>query len=68
MNNIHESNRHCWNRAAEWWERLRDRDGPWQRCPDEPERGFADGALRLIREIAINISGKDACIVILTQQ
>ena len=63
MNNMHDCNRRHWNKAAEWWERLRDKDELWQRCPNEPELGFAGGALRLIREIAGNISGKDVCVV-----
>ena len=63
MNNMHDSNRYYWNKAAEWWERLRDKDELWPRCPNEPELGFAGGALRLIREVAGNISGKDICVV-----
>ena len=63
MNDMHNSNRRHWNEAAKQWEGLRDKDGLWQRCPNEPELGFAGGALQLIREVAGNIEGKDACVI-----
>ena len=63
MNNMHDSNRRHWNEAAKRWEELRDKDGLWQRCPNEPELGFAGGALQLIHEVAGNISGKDVCVI-----
>ena len=60
---MHDSNRRHWNEAAKWWEELRDKDGLWQRCPNEPDLGFAGGALQLIREVVGNIAGKDACVI-----
>ena len=63
MNDMHDSNRRHWNEAAKRWEELRDKDGLWQRCSNEPDLGFAGGALQLIREVAGNISGKDACVI-----
>ena len=63
MNSKHDSNRRHWNEAAKWWEELRDKDGLWQRCPNEPDLGFAGGALQLIREVVGNIAGKDACVI-----
>ncbi|MDE2742808.1 MAG: methyltransferase domain-containing protein [Gemmatimonadota bacterium] len=63
MTKYHDSNRRHWNEAAKQWEELRDKDGLWQRCPNEPDLGFAGGALQLIREVAGNISGKDVCVI-----
>ena len=63
MNNMHESNRRHWDEAAEWWENLRDEDGLWQRCPNEPELAFAGGAFGLVREVAVSMLGKDVCII-----
>lgn len=63
MNDMHDSNRRHWNEAADWWEKLRDKDGLWQRCSDEPDLGFAGGALGLIREVVGSLSGKDVCII-----
>ena len=63
MNSKHDSNRRHWNEVAKRWEELRDKDGLWQRCPNEPALGFAGDALRLIREVAGNISGKDVCVI-----
>ena len=33
MNTMHEANRRYWNEVAEWWERLEEEGGLWQRCP-----------------------------------
>ena len=63
MNKIHDSNRRHWNKASDWWEKLRDEDGLWQRCPDEPALGFAGHALKMIREVAGNLPGKDVCVI-----
>ncbi len=60
---MHNANRRYWDNAAEGWEKLRDEDGLWLRCPREPELGFAGGALRLIREAAGDLADKDVCIV-----
>lgn len=57
MNERHESNRRHWNESSGRWEKLRDEDGLWRRCPDEPELGFDAGALGLIREFAGNLRG-----------
>ena len=63
MNTMHEANRGYWNDVAEWWERLEEESGVWQRCPREPELAFAGGALGLVREVAGTLSGKDVCVV-----
>ena len=63
MNKKHESNRRHWDEASKWWESLRDEDGLWQRCPEEPELGFAGGALGMTREVADKLSGKELCVI-----
>ena len=60
---MHDANRLYWNEAAEHWEKLRDKDGLWQRCAKEPDLAFAGGALGLIREVGGNLSGKDVCVI-----
>ena len=63
MKEMHESNRRHWDKSSKWWENLRDQDGLWRRCPQEPELGFAGGALEMIRNVADELSGKDVCVV-----
>jgi len=52
MNEIHESNRHHWDRAARKWEELRDEDGLWRRCHKEPDLAFEGGELRFFDVLA----------------
>lgn len=63
MNDMHESNRRHWDEAAERWESLRDEDGLWQRCPQEPELAFVGGLFGLIEEVTGSVRGKDVCII-----
>ena len=63
VNVMHESNRRYWNEAAEWWERLEEEGGLWQRCPSEPALAFAGGALGLVREAVGAMAGKDVCVI-----
>ena len=63
MNDVHEANRRYWDEAAEWWERLEEEGGLWQRFASEPELAFTGGALGLVREVAGTMSGKDVCVV-----
>ena len=63
MNSMHEANRRYWNEAAEWWERLDEEGGLWQRCISRPDLAFAGGAPGLIREVVGAMSGKDVCVV-----
>ena len=63
MINMHEANRRYWNGAAARWESLRDEDGLWRRCPDEPELAFAGGAFGLLCDVAGCMLGRDACVI-----
>ena len=63
MNNMHESNKHHWDQASGRWQKLRDEDGLWRSCHNEPELAFAGGTLGLLQEVVGPISGKDVCII-----
>ena len=60
---MHEANRRCWNGIAGSWAEMRERDGLWRRCPEEPELGFEGGAFELIGSFAGRLEGKKACVV-----
>ncbi|MDP6778254.1 MAG: class I SAM-dependent methyltransferase, partial [Candidatus Latescibacteria bacterium] len=63
MNEIHERNRRRWNHDSEGWKTLRDRDGLWRRCPEEPGLAFEGQALQFIRDRAGDLAGKDVCVI-----
>lgn len=48
LNAQHEANRRHWDRSAPRWRELRDGDGLWRRCVDEPAVAFEGGAWELI--------------------
>ena len=63
MNEIHERNRRKWNRGADGWKALRDEDGLWRRCPDEPALAFEGQALEIIRARVGDLDGKEVCVI-----
>ena len=60
---MHDANRRTWENKAGSWAEMRDRDGLWRRCPEEPELGFAGGAYELIVSLAGSVEGKDVAVV-----
>jgi len=60
---MHDANRRSWDKNAGSWAEMRDRDGLWRRCPEEPELGFAGGAYELIGSLAGSVEGKDGAVV-----
>lgn len=60
---MHDANRRSWDNNAGSWAEMRDRDGLWRRCPEEPELGFAGGAYELIGSLAGSVEGKDVAVV-----
>lgn len=60
---MHDANRRSWDNNAGSWAEMRDRDGLWRRCPEEPELGFAGGAYELIGSLAGSVDGKDVAVV-----
>lgn len=36
MNDLHESNRACWNEWADWWREKADQRGAWRKCHLDP--------------------------------
>ena len=63
MNEIHEANRRHWDASASDWEHLRDHDGLWRKCHEEPSLAFDGAALAMIREFAGDLAGKRACVI-----
>lgn len=63
MNDMHEANRRHWDAAADGWRELRDRDGLWRRCPQEPELAFDGSALETIRGALGDLDGRPACVI-----
>jgi SAM-dependent methyltransferase len=63
MNGIHEANQRYWERLAQDWRELRDRDLLWQVIPQQPELAFDGEALGMIRQFAGDLQGKQACVV-----
>ncbi len=63
MTEMHEANRTYWDALAGDWQQLREEDGRWRRCHQEPALAFDGRALEMIREFAGDLSGKDVCVV-----
>ncbi len=63
MTGSHEKNRRYWDASAPGWERLRDRDGLWQTCHENPEPAFEGRALETIRSLVGGLAGKDVCVI-----
>ncbi|MDE2728591.1 MAG: class I SAM-dependent methyltransferase, partial [Gemmatimonadota bacterium] len=60
---MHDANRRSWDNNAGSWAEMRDRDGLWRRCPEEPELGFSGGAYELIGSLAGSVEGKEVAVV-----
>ncbi len=60
---LHDANRRHWEAAAAEWKRLRDQDGGWRRCQQEPHLAFEGQALETIREFVGALEGKKVCVV-----
>jgi SAM-dependent methyltransferase len=59
----HDANRQYWDARASEWKRLRDEDGIWRRCPQEPHLAFEGQALETVLELIGVLEGKKACVV-----
>lgn len=59
MNDIHESNRACWNGWAKWWGQRRDEKGVWRKCLRDPTLVLSPGEMQFLG----NIEGKDVCVL-----
>jgi SAM-dependent methyltransferase len=60
---MHEANRRYWDRLADHWKALRERDGLWRQCPSNPELAFAGAALDTIRTYCGDLHGKRALVL-----
>ena len=63
MNEMNTANGRYWDAQASDWERLREADQLWRRCPREPELAFAGEALECIRGYVGDLHGKQACVI-----
>jgi len=63
MNEMHEANRTYWDALAGDWQQLREEDGRWRRCHQEPALAFDGRALEMIHEFAGDLSGRHACVI-----
>ena len=59
----HEANRRYWDAQAPRWRDLRDRDGLWTRCANEPDLAFEGEALAMIRRYSGDLTRKRACVI-----
>jgi len=60
---LHDANRRRWEAAADDWKRLRDQDGGWRRCPQEPHLAFEGQVLETVFEVIGALEGKKVCVV-----
>ncbi len=60
---LHDVNRRHWDATASEWKRLRDQDGGWRRCCQEPHVAFEGQALETILESVGTLDGKKVCVV-----
>ena len=49
----HEANRRYWDASASGWQKLRDRDGLWRECAEDPDVAVEGEAL----------DGRDVCVI-----
>ncbi len=63
MNEMHEANRRHWDASASDWEQLREEDGRWRRCHQEPALAFDGRGLEMIREFAGDLFSKHVCVI-----
>ena len=59
MNEIHESNRACWNGWAEWWGRRGDEKGVWRKCHRDPTLVLSPAEMRFLGDVR----DKDVCVL-----
>jgi len=63
MNEMNKANGRYWDAQAADWERMREADQLWRRCPSEPELAFEGEALDCIRRYVGDLRGKQACVI-----
>ena len=60
---MHPSNQRYWDAMSPDWQALRDRDGLWWQCTQQPELAFDGEALSMIRQFVGDLHGKRACVI-----
>jgi SAM-dependent methyltransferase len=59
MNEMHESNRACWNEWAEWWRRKADQRGIWRECHRDPTLVLSPCEMHFLSDV----SSKEVCVL-----
>lgn len=59
VNDVHESNRGCWDEWADWWRRKADERGIWSRCHRDPTLVLSPAELRSLGDVR----GKAVCVL-----
>lgn len=59
MNEVHESNRACWNGWAKWWGRRRDEKGVWRKCHRDPNMVLSSGEVQFLADTR----GRRVCVL-----
>jgi ubiquinone/menaquinone biosynthesis C-methylase UbiE len=63
MDRLHQANSRFWDLMSSDWQKLRDQDGLWRLCSKQPELAFDGEALRMIRQYAGDLHGKQVCVI-----
>ena len=59
MNDMHESNRACWNEWADWWRGKADQQGTWRKCHRDPTLVLSSGEM----DFLVDVRGRDVCVL-----
>ena len=63
MIEMNQANQRYWNAMAPDWQKLRDQDQLWRKCPQQPELAFDGEALAMIGQFVGSLQGKRVCVV-----
>jgi ubiquinone/menaquinone biosynthesis C-methylase UbiE len=63
MNKMNNVNQRYWNATAPDWQKLRDQDQLWRKCPQQPGLAFDGEALAMIGRFVGELRGKRACVI-----
>lgn len=63
MIDISSSNQRYWDALSTDWQKLRDQDGLWRSCVQQPELAFDGEALQMIRQFAGDLHRKRVLVI-----
>ena len=59
MNDLHESNRACWNEWSDWWRQKADQRGAWRKCHLDPTLVLSPEEMSYLGDA----QGRDVCVL-----